>query len=960
MARSAATLWCLGALLILNVPAAVAAPLAAGDWIAASTYPAFCSQCHGDATSPAPIGTVYPNSVGSHTKHARVQGFDCILCHNTPEGPGGAGHFDFIAPADVVLATGNPLGGGGATYDPATGAGGGVDGLDPAGGAAAAPPRWGQSSSVYCGSCHRTDVDRPGDFDHNGRLEDKDLLIFSRTWGATMVVAPINEDLNHNGVVDGGDALALLDVWHTSTEAHELGGSHGVHFDIIRGPGITQCTVCHPDNRALHQPRDTVVHFADGQTLADTEVCNGCHGVTAQSKPAWGGTVACSSCHNGTQPGHVHPDGSGLAAPDKSTYFTASGHGLDASAQYADTGNPGAGLATCQPCHLAHPTEGKHISGQRGDYTRLAPVPSDELAYTAATSEVCLSCHRPGQTMPGPLGVDAGAEAMVHSAGVLGHYGTISAAAMAFPAYGDESHFTFRPGFGCEVCHDPHGTGNLAMMRKTIDGALGGESAPSPVTLTSASPGWVQADGTGVCDACHRSGGPAHPDTHFPGNHNRASDCRQCHDQHDQSFAPNLQQASCLDCHSTAQGARRAVLADFGLRSHHVIGAVTDADCRVCHDVSQHGSGTVRLLNYNTSDGVVDYTSNAALEAFCLGCHDADGARGDTTPFSDGMAVKDMSAGWDSGSHKTGGLSCMGDGTTGCHGTAHGSLKKHLLALPYTPPVGPAYAEEEEGFCYGCHDANGPAHSNVQTEFSLASHHNVAYADQASTGSTVECVHCHNPHIATSTQPLVNPDQPAAPWTGGDTGFCLKCHDGAPPAGVVFPAQSPGTGYNKSTFVGTKHDAAGQSCTHCHKPHGSAEASLKTLRYDQLNNVTWSFGSAQYALCWQCHDEAKVVRNAAGTNANNAFGTRHNTHVRSRTASCVICHDVHAPYEAGEDGLHNFGYAVKKGWLSLGSQTLATAFRDTGTNRGSCYFSSCHGEGHNPENYTGVDANTLK
>ncbi|MBE7558572.1 hypothetical protein HS125_06380 [bacterium] len=722
------------------------------------------------------------------------------------------------------------------------------------------------------------------------------MLHFARQWGMTAALPPLDADLDHDGAVDAGDLLLLLADWHATVHAGELGGSHAVHFDAVRGPGITGCTVCHVDNLTTHAPRDGIVHFADGKTLAETGVCNGCHGTTAQTKPIWGECVACADCHNGTHPGHGNPDGSGLAAPDKSGYFFTAGHGLASDSRYAHSGNAGAGLGSCLPCHDARPTTGRHISGVAGDYKRLRSVPSDDLAYTAPIAELCLSCHRPGQTVPGPLGRDATAEALPHSAGVSGHYGTISSAESAFPAYGDESDFALHPGFGCEVCHDAHGTANLGMIRAVVDGFLGGMSAPSSVTLTSASPGWVQTDGTGICEACHRAGGPAHPDTHHPGNHNLGSDCRLCHDNHTGSFQASASETSCLGCHGTAQGSRRAAGADFMLRSHHVVGGATDGDCRVCHDVSQHAGGTVRLIDYNQTGSVVEFTSDAALEPFCLGCHDADGAGGDTTPFSDGVPVQNVTTGWDAGAHKAAGVSCMGDGTTGCHGNGHGSRKKHLLAQPYTPPTAPGYVEEEEGFCYRCH-------GEVQGQFALASRHDVAYGDQAVEGGKVECVHCHNPHLATHQHPLVNPDSRANAWTGGETGFCLVCHDGAPPTGVAFPAQSPGSGYNKSRFVGTKHDGAGRTCGHCHAPHGSAQASLKSLRYDQLDSVVWSFGSAQYALCWQCHDEAKTVRSGSGANANNAFGTRHDKHVRGERASCIICHDVHAGYDAGEDGL---------------------------------------------------------
>jgi len=491
------------------------------------------------------------------------------------------------------------------------------------------------------------------------------------------------------------------------------------------------------------------------------------------------------------------------------------------------------------------------------------------------------------------------------------------------------------------------------MVLTEIDGKLGGESNPVPVRLTEADPEWARGS-DGVCEACHTAGGEPHPDTKNPGNHNLNQDCRKCHDTHPASFQPNATSSSCTDCHNTAQGARRPVLDDFGLRSHHLIGDATDSQCEVCHDTSQHMGGTVVLKDPDNPGASITYTSGGSLESFCLGCHDANGAAGDTDPFNDGGSPVDIGASWFASAHQASGKTCMGDGTGGCHDNGHGSRKKKLLAQAGVAATAPALAEEEEGFCYQCHTA-------IEGEFGLASRHDVAYAEQNAHGSRVECVNCHNPHVSTITQPLIDPDAPSVLAADAVADFCLRCHDGAPPAGVTFPSQSPGSGYNKSRWVGSKHQLTGLvTCGSCHAPHGSTQAALKTLQYDQADFVTYSHGSDQYALCWQCHDEDKVVRTATGVSANNAFGTRHSLHVRTESAACIICHDVHAAYDDGEDGLMSFAYPVKKGWdFSLGANTLSSAFADTGTNKGTCRL-TCHGMGHSPESYTGVDANTLK
>jgi len=62
---------------------------------------------------------------------------------------------------------------------------------------------------------------------------------------------------------------------------------------------------------------------------------------------------------------------------------------------------------------------------------------------------------------------------------------------------------------------------------------------------------------------------------------------------------------------------------------------------------------------------------------------------------------------------------------------------------------------------------------------------------------------------------------------GASSAFCLSCHDGKPPTGVVFPAKAKGSGYDKSqsTMLGG-HGAETISCGMCHSSHGSTLMSL--------------------------------------------------------------------------------------------------------------------------------------
>jgi len=189
----------------------------------------------------------------------------------------------------------------------------------------------------------------------------------------------------------------------------------------------------------------------------------------------------------------------------------------------------------------------------------------------------------------------------------------------------------------------------------------------------------------------------------------------------------------CSGCHSDPWGNRRAVIGDQGdfgtnsaISSHHVAGGTDPANtqCLVCHDLSQHMGGVVRLIQADTSAILAyDPANPSGIEPFCLSCHDSDGAAGDMSPFADGQTIgaapyrmsAEIKTHWNKAyGHQLQGLTCLGNGSpgTGCHANGHGSefagiLTKNLT-LPNLVPV--AYNITHEGhyeLCFNCH-ANYP------------------------------------------------------------------------------------------------------------------------------------------------------------------------------------------------------------------------------------------------------------
>jgi predicted CXXCH cytochrome family protein len=354
----------------------------------------------------------------------------------------------------------------------------------------------------------------------------------------------------------------------------------------------------------------------------------------------------------------------------------------------------------------------------------------------------------------------------------------------------------------CGSCHDPHHahesldahTGQTATNRRLIraDIATYVPQAIEPAVYHTRPDhfSFQTAPFNGICQACHVDTQHHTQDGQDP-DHFATADCLTCH-QHVNGFQPG----GCTDCHAQVQGGRRQIVdagGDFSRTSHHVQGEVQDADCLACHYVRDHGSQVVKLKDPDAGDALVyefDPAAPEGIEAFCLGCHDADGAAagGGLQPFSDGQTPPDIAAGglWSASAHNRiafpdngdAPITCYGDGTTsGCHANAHGSENIKLLAA--------AGGVSLETFCFGCHtdgritnvaiSGTGVA-DDIEESFGMAETHDLGSTFMVQSNTyTLQCTTCHNPHVVTggywdaaegyspvtrpalSADPLVNP-----------------------------------------------------------------------------------------------------------------------------------------------------------------------------------------------------------
>jgi hypothetical protein len=145
-------------------------------------------------------------------------------------------------------------------------------------------------------------------------------------------------------------------------------------------------------------------------------------------------------------------------------------------------------------------------------------------------------------------------------------------------------------------------------------------------------------------------------------------------------------------------------------------------------------------------------------------------------------------------------------------------------------------------------------------------------------------------------------------------------------------------------------------CTDCHSsdtssaaggagpdgPHGSSYGAILAKQY--TFNPEISYSTANYDLCFKCHDESSIL--------NDVSGFPHSRHLGTRKRSCINCHDPHGSHRFAH--LLNFlTYAVYGGTTyqitGQGSFTEPT-WQDLGTYQGQCYL-NCHGVKHSPKSY---------
>ena len=765
-------------------------------------------------------------------------------------------------------------------------------------------------------------------------------------------------------------AVSVTVPHNSCSQCHITHTSYGTALAIVNG-NANLCISCHnPAGTAYQNPMDNAMKAVPGVSGTshtwDALAVNYKYGASLPANTDMltrldNNHFICSTCHNQ----HSVASPNFLRMPNDGDALCKECHSVRNVGRYVD--NPGVNIGS-HPVGLTY----------NGSDPRFFSSPQTPMTLLTAKVE-CSSCHQP-------------------------HNSTSTDGYILRMNYSDDlckkCHVSLAPrrslvheGMSCITCHITHKAGltNIMLIRDTINTPNSGLKPVVFVARASGSDyGAASSPFTGVCEACHtatdhysNTSGVTSDARHVPATQT----CITCHPHEDAFYA----QTNCLDCHKAItdkagvgpSGGRRQIVdangngtglgGDFKRTSHHVTGSVPNAtDCILCHYMGDHMRGAVKLMDPDSGYlKVITYNPlvQSSVENFCINCHDADGAGGDVTPFSDNVTVPIFNKTlWTASAHKAHPYTCMD-----CHDNGHGSNKSTLLA-PYDYTglgTGTDVTNEEEGFCFSCHGAGGEASVKVHLSFantntatairkhdvtaSYRKHTNEEYLGTSFGGANrhVECVDCHTPHSAKAYTATVAPTiyneligasgvNPIYTGAGAPTGFtyldnatyeyqvCFKCHSSYTTLPSYLPAGWSGTadavdGLKKLTTGGTNTQIADSRdmAQEFNPSNASFHPIIAAGTNLNINAATfqtgYSYTSRMY--CTDCHNDNQNATAGygrgphgsqnlhildAGTGGNSGYKSVHNAVNTSTTDFCTKCHQA-ASYISGNTS-SRYGY----------------------------------------------------
>jgi predicted CXXCH cytochrome family protein len=468
--------------------------------------------------------------------------------------------------------------------------------------------------------------------------------------------------------------------------------------------------------------------------------------------------------------------------------------------------------------------------------------------------------------------------------------------------------------------------------------------------------------------------------------------CSVCHDQHDQEHAPwdplapayagdgtgegrhhqradNNTAQMCRTCHSARDvtsatqgshpiGITIPATADFQTPADLPLDPAGRVQCPTCHNPHFTDSGGA---NGGDGDG---YLLRKSIGELCYQCHTlADNTSGSHFNTTTGALWNGNNFGSTFPAHDADKRGfCIN-----CH-WPHGWPDDSNLAADYPQLWVEQYdvaddgsdPDDAEDLCFACHTPAGSATTDLQAEFNKGTngsnifHHPVKDSEQ-STGRSVECVDCHNPHKARADNKYAGvagvdiDGNPVGEGTANDREIvqyelCFKCHGDTYNSARVttnkrldFQTSNSsfhpvvGAGNNQSTNLNNQlrgglstsstlvcidchnsdatNDAFGPASNSTHKPqgpHGSTNAAIRRGQYFVDISGPGSYSESNFELCFFCHDPAKLVARrfdeGASTNFYDDIDGKDNLHwvhledrIDKSRATCKNCHyNVHS------------------------------------------------------------------
>lgn len=563
----------------------------------------------------------------------------------------------------------------------------------------------------------------------------------------------------------------------TTVYHHVLGGAfNGGAYqdgDIAPGPagayptsGVSNlfCTVCHVDHDQFNSKQAANLRAQYPSYVSGTAT-NTDFSLTL----TLGGV--CTSCHGLAMPKDTTnqlSDGTSLTQPINMARYDVSAHKYPAVSTFADASTF---RAECSKCHNDEQAKdfqasanafGTHWSAVRRVLAALGATPVDPLQESH-----CYRCHSRSTDAVGGVGKSVTGRDWYDSSSMS------SASERVWAQFQLASRHPVVASAGnsveCEGCHNAHVV-----------------SAGSPVT-----------DPDNTLNVLAYSTATQ-----------QATFCLRCHDSSAPSYLSNGTTYVPSTVTLTGSGNNKST---YAARAHWTVnGSIGTAQaCGACHD--NHGSSYPKLLGaydmVSSSNRIAGQAITGNDNSVCSNCHNgADAGYPTFTRNSVGYPTDGTWPGFATYTSTTYGIhrgvgSVVWPGSGYASGDCKNCHDVHGTANTYDELSG-TFTQATFSTCFTCHDADGPAVSNIASGYPAASGgtasdstrrygHKTVEAGTLPAGSALPCYDCHNPHGSASTGGLlvVTQTSSATTITIGETAgeialgtaagvrrFCFTCH----------------------------------------------------------------------------------------------------------------------------------------------------------------------------------------